>query len=248
MPVRTSKEIVFDIFLDCKKLCLGDKYWENICDGFAKGKPPRGIYISPDGMITKYSKKKKGVSFTYSINGRKPEDILKDLQELFVKYTDIFPKGSIKQKEADIISKINDKQPIFENWKSIKKKNIREKILLKYARKIMSKYKLSPSAAISFFKDLKIRFMIFNESSDVIKFNNGDITFIEGYVCRTNSSGISEMVWEVDSSPKKQKFDPPSKSSSKSSSVKAPSQILLSYFWTNLLKKAGKKSQETEEE
>lgn len=222
MPVRTSKEIVYDRFLDCKKLCLGDKYWEIIFDGLARAKPPRGIYLLPNGDITKYTKRKHETSFTYSIEKKTPEEIVTDLKDLFYRHTNICPKESLKQKEMEVVDNLKKNGPVYKSWKSIKRKIWREYLLLLYVNKISSKFKLSTSSGTDFYKDLKCRFLFFNESPDLIELKNGIINRITGYECQ---NGI--MVWINGKRPIK---------GENKKQLPNDKQILLSYFWKKIIK------------
>ena len=174
MPVK--KEILYPIFIKCRSFCT-DTFWANIFEDLAYGKTPYGSYISKTFLCCNFKKK----DFVYKIDSKKkPEQVYKDISNLFTNKLGIISnEEKLKQKQL-FIDMENDLKDSRKNWNSIKKKNIKELLIELYVVKMQKKWCLTNIQAkylLSLFY-MAIIFKIIT-SKDII-YENGRITHIEG--------------------------------------------------------------------
>ena len=94
--MTVKKDILYPMFLDCMEL-IDDKFWENVFEDLAYGKPPYGTYISKDSLCCNYKDKE----FIYKIEKKNPKQLYSDIYSLLSKKLGILSKQDKLMKKID---------------------------------------------------------------------------------------------------------------------------------------------------
>lgn len=148
MPIRKTKttqkkprqkDVVYPILKECA-IIVKDKFWKQFYEDLACGKSTKGIYIG-NGIIQS-SNKRNG--FNYSITDKAPEIIVKELHHLLTTLTNICSKKDLTQKRG-IIKELEEELNNYDKseWTAIKRKNIRNMLIINYAILLHKKYNLT---------------------------------------------------------------------------------------------------------
>lgn len=135
MPVK--QEIIYPFFLECCE-SANDVFWKTVFEKLAYGRCPQGTYINKDYLCCGY----RGKEFSYKIE-RKDSDTL--YSEIYILLTEKL--GLLSKKEKDKkrilfyeIEKNNNYSK--ENWKDIRKKNIKDSLYEQYVLRMKRIHKL----------------------------------------------------------------------------------------------------------
>jgi hypothetical protein len=130
------KELIYPFFIECCKHTI-DPYWKSIFEDLAYGITPYSTYISKDMIICNYKDKE----FVYKIQ-KKPSNILyEEVSTIFRTKLKLLSPSEILSNKNDII--FLHENNIYNDWSSIKKKNIKETIVENFAINMKNKYSLS---------------------------------------------------------------------------------------------------------
>lgn len=183
MPIKKTKpalkktrqrEILYPILKECSTL-VSDKFWKQFYEDLACGKSTKGLYIS-NGII-QTSNKRNGIN--YSITDKAPEVIVKELHHLLLTYTNICSKKDMNQKRSIILELEEELKAYDESeWTSIKRKNVRNMLLVDYAVKLHKKYNLDWKTTINAYHTIINAFENKTHTSKDVNYSHGKINHI----------------------------------------------------------------------
>jgi hypothetical protein len=133
-----KKEIIYPVFLECCQFAE-DTFWENIFEELAYGKCPYGTYINKSFLCCNY----KGKEFSYKLERKDPLILYNDLYNLLTIKLGILSQKEKQKKRLDFhyIEKcIKNSQ---QNWKDIRKKNIKDLLIERYVIEMRKKHSLT---------------------------------------------------------------------------------------------------------
>lgn len=165
--------LVYPCFLSCTEY-TEDEYWKNIFEDLAFSITPQGAYISKNYIISNTKNKE----FVYKINvNLDPETIFVDIYNLFSEKLGI---KSVQEIE-DYKNSIDAGEMIFNSWNSIKKKSIRDSIILDYVTKKSNEYNLSRIKSRELLNTIHLGILLKFISNKHIHYEEGEIIKIEGF-------------------------------------------------------------------
>lgn len=172
--LNSGREIPYPFFLKC---CMytSDKFWINMFEELAYGKAPCGTYISKDSICCRYKNKEFSYNFSKDIDPRKLYD---DIYNLLTKKTGIF---SISEKILHRINfdSLDDGTFPKNSWGLIRKKSIKEFIIINYIIDMKNKYSLSNEIVKSLKSFIFIGLMFHTIQSKDIEYVDGKILSIQ---------------------------------------------------------------------
>lgn len=168
---RGKKELLHPIFLECRDHCPSE-YWKGVFEDLAHGKYPKQIFISSHSIQSSNRKK----PFSYLYRGRTVAEICRDTIDLLMQHTDLISGEEIKQKKDN-----NEpyKRDAFECWKDIKKKYIKDTLLMEFALRLKRDLTLSYRRTIQLYQTLALK--VYTGQLTEIHMENGVITHIDGF-------------------------------------------------------------------
>jgi len=170
---------VYPCFLSCTEY-TEDEYWKNIFEDLAFGITPQGAYISKHYIISNTKNKE----FVYKINiDLDPETVFIDIYNLFSEKLGI---KSVQEIE-DYKNSIDSSELVFNSWNSIKKKSIRDSIILDYVTKKSEEYTLSRSKAKELLNTINLGILLKFISNKHIHYDDNEIKEIEGFEFNQNT-------------------------------------------------------------
>jgi hypothetical protein len=165
--------LVYPCFLSCTEY-TEDEYWKNIFEDLAFAITPQGAYISKHYIISNTKNKE----FVYKINiDLDPETIFIDIYNLFSEKLGI---KSVQEIE-DYKNSIDSSELVFNSWNSIKKKSIRDSIILDYVTKKSEEYNLSRAKAKELLNTINLGILLKFISNKHIHYDDNEIKDIEGF-------------------------------------------------------------------
>jgi hypothetical protein len=165
--------LVYPCFLSCTEY-TEDEYWKNIFEDLAFAITPQGAYISKHYIISNTKNKE----FVYKINiDLDPETIFIDIYNLFSEKLGI---KSVQEIE-DYKNSIDSSELVFNSWNSIKKKSIRDSIILDYVTKKSEEYNLSRARAKELLNTINLGILLKFISNKHIHYDDNEIKDIEGF-------------------------------------------------------------------
>jgi hypothetical protein len=176
--IRGKRDVVNPIFLTCKPFCPNE-YWKGVFDDLAYGKYPKQLYIS-GGYMQNANRKK--VSFYYNLkNGKNPKYITEDIIEILTNHTDLISSDEIKKKKDD-----NEqfKKDTWNQWKDIKRKYIKDVLLMEYCLDLRKIYGWTLKKATEVFQALTLR--VYGGQLTDIKMSQRRIESITGMEVQPN--------------------------------------------------------------
>lgn len=175
--VNKNKNLKYPVFMECSELC-NDEEWKQLYNDLAYGKYNQNIYIS-NTCIKLVTKNKNDTSYDFS--NKKAEDIVVDLHEFILKYTNFCSAKDLKKKKHDI-AEIQKTHYQYKNWKDIKIKHIKAQYIDKFVLEMKKKYKLSSAATLDLSSLINTGLLFQSIVSNDIEFKDGEIKNINGIV------------------------------------------------------------------
>lgn len=166
--------LVYPCFLACTEY-TEDEYWKNIFEDLAFGITPQGAYISKNYIISNTKNKE----FVYKINNEAAdaETIFLDIYNLFSEKLGI---KSVQEIE-DYKNSIDSSELVFDSWNSIKKKSIRDSIILNYVVRNSTEYELSRAKSKELLNTINLGILLKFISNKHIRYEEGEIKKIVGF-------------------------------------------------------------------
>jgi hypothetical protein len=167
---RGKKELIHPIFLECKACCPSE-YWKGVFEDFAYGKYPKQIYIHNFKLQSTNRKK----YFEYTFKNKTPEIMVDQIIELLNHHTDLISSEEIKKKKDN-----NEpyKKDVWITWKDIKRKYIKDILLMEYALSLKKNFSLTYRKTSSFCQKLMV--YVYSGQITTIHMSDGKIDNIEG--------------------------------------------------------------------
>lgn len=179
------RELIYPCFLSCLEF-TEDEYWKNIFEDLSFGVTPQGTYITKNYIISNV----KNREFTYKIKTDiESETIFIDIYTLFSEKLGL---KSVNELE-DYKNSIDSSEVIFSSWNSIKKKSIRDSIIMNYVSDRTIEYNLSPITAYRLLNMINLRLMLKFITTKDIHYDNGVIHMIDGIDYSENSFVFSKI-------------------------------------------------------
>lgn len=175
---KKQKPVIYDILKECSTI-VKDDFWIQFYEDLASGKSTKGIYIINGTIQT--SNKRSG--FSYSIMDKAPEVIVRELHYLLTNIAGICSKKDINKKKQ-VVKDIEDELAEYEKykWTSIKRKNIKNMLILNYVIKMNKKYGLTWDDTIMLYKTILNAFEFKTHTSKDVIYTNGSIVGINDIV------------------------------------------------------------------
>jgi hypothetical protein len=180
MPIKKSKnvtkkprqkEIIYPILKECS-LIVKDRFWKQFYEDLSSGKSTKGLYIS-NGVI-QTSNKRNG--FYYPITDKAPEVIVTELHRLLTTHTNICSRKDLNQK-LSIVKVLKKELSEYDNseWTSIKRKNVRNMLIVEYAIRLHKELELSWASTIQAYHTILNAFENKTHSSKDVVYSKGKI-------------------------------------------------------------------------
>ena len=132
---RGKRELVHPVFMKCKE-SVENGFWKTLFEEMAYGKYPKQFYITQQQVIHSSIRD----AFQYNFSNKTVEEIIHDVQELLTLHTNI-----ISNEDMDVKKLENEKykKDTWNQWKDVKKKYIRDILLMEYCIGIKNELNLS---------------------------------------------------------------------------------------------------------
>lgn len=174
---RGRKDVIHPVFQECIKL-TDDEFWKSLYEDLSYGRYPKGIYIVGTNICNTNKRK----FFSYNFSEKDPKEIVKEFRTLILENTNIYSSKDKKKKKKDIekiksgIQKVGD----IEKFSSIKKKSVKEMLIINFVVEMKNKYSLSWNEARELKILINIGFIDKTLNSAGVVLENGRIKEIEG--------------------------------------------------------------------
>jgi hypothetical protein len=175
--VPSQSNVIYPFLVKCSTH-MPDEFWKSIVMNLALGKYPKCIYFS---NYTIFSTVKK-VQVSYSIPLNRPEkEVAHEIYLFLLENTSLSSMDdNIKKKEMIALRKKNF--VMSEKWSMIKKKNVKELIMINYVLREKRERKLSWDKAFELLSLIKLGFVYRLQASKDVEYSNGEIQSIKGIV------------------------------------------------------------------
>ena len=171
------KELLYPCFLTCVEY-TNDEHWRNIFEDLAFGITPQGTYISKNYIISNIKNKE----FVYKINTNlEPDIIFNDIYQLLSEKFGLKSLIEIEEYKNSI-----DSEMVFDSWNSIKKKSIRDSIIMNYVNAKSEEYSFTTQTSIKLLHTINLGIMLKFITIKHIEYENSIINDIKGFTFSTN--------------------------------------------------------------
>ena len=168
---RGKKELLHPIFLECRDK-TDNEFWKSLYEDMAYGKYPKQLYITQNQQINSTN---RAQSFHYDFKDKTVDEMIVEIQELLLSHTNLISNDEINIKKT---SNIQYKKDTWTNWKDIKKKYIRDILIMDYCLEIKRLLNFTTNE-ISYLYEI-VTAMILNGQLSVIHMDHNKIVSIEG--------------------------------------------------------------------
>jgi hypothetical protein len=184
------REIVYPFFIECCKL-TSDPYWKSIFEDLSYGISPYSTYISKDVIVCNYKDKE----FAYKIQKKPAHVLFEEIMNIFKNKLKLLSPSEIMANKNDMICLHENN--VYNDWASIKKKNIRETILEHFAIEMKNKYSLSITQTKYLINVIFIALIFRVLLSSDIHIQNGTIKDIKGITFAENNVNFDFDIYKV---------------------------------------------------
>lgn len=175
MPIK--REIIYPVFLSCIPYAK-NSFWENIFEELVYGKPPNGTFINKGFLCCSYKNKE----FSYKIDTNiDPEKLYEDIYDLLTNKLNILSINEKNKKKLQFLEIEKNIKDNFSDWKLIKKKNIKDLLIEKYALDMGKKFSLSKQQIKHLLTIIFLALVFKMINSKDIVYTNNKIQSIEGF-------------------------------------------------------------------
>lgn len=186
-----KKEIIYPFFIECGKY-IDDVFWKSIFEDLAYSITPYGVYINKDFLTCNYKDKE----FSYKIQKKDSKELYDDIYNIFKNKLGLMSRDEIIKKRTDIDNMKEDIRN-YKEWASIKKKNIKELLIEKYALTMKTKYTLSLAQTRQLVSMIFLAFIFKVITSDDIKISNGCVEKIEGIDFQQGKIILTRNIYDI---------------------------------------------------
>lgn len=169
-----KNELIYPFFIECCKYA-SDRYWKNIFQDLGYGITPYGTYINKDFLTCNYKDKE----FVYKIQKKDPKEIYNELYHIFRTKLALMSREEIIQKKDDINSNLEDINS-YDDWGSIKKKNLKEVMIERFVIDMKKTYNLTSKQSKNLVSIIFLGFVFKVFISSDVKVSEGKIESING--------------------------------------------------------------------
>jgi hypothetical protein len=189
---KKEKDVVYTALQECFVIET-DTAWKEIFNNMSRGICPKGIMIQNGTIVGSISKKN---SVKYSFLNQDPKDIIYNIKNLYSNLLDIQSDNNKRNKEYD---DINDLYNDFINmeWKSIKKKALKDLLIQNYVIDLKHKYNLKSNVSKCGLDTICNALYLHKTHKNIdIEYSNGKITNIKDIVVE-NSAIINKRIEKI---------------------------------------------------
>ncbi len=171
------RELIYPCFLTCVEY-TDDDYWRNIFEDLSFGITPQGTYISKNYLISNIKTKE----FVYKINSEiDPEIIFQDI------YTLLSEKFGLKSlNEIECYKNSIESEMIFNSWNSIKKKSIKDSIIMNYVNVKSEEHNFTTQTSKKLINTINLGIMLKFINIKNIHYEDSIIHNIDGFTFSEN--------------------------------------------------------------
>jgi len=203
--METKKENVKEVskhpyFITCSEHAT-NSFWKNVLEEMGKGKSPRSIYVCDSTIFCS----DKSINNSYTFEKEKSpkiscEEIIKFLQ------TNTCLCSEEEEAEKKQISRQRKKgEEVVQSWSQIKKKHIKELLIMDYVILKMKQHHLTVEEGINFLKMIRLSLIYRIHSSKDIEYKNEKIENIHGFVWNEKKKCFMNQKLVLSKIPKEQK-------------------------------------------
>lgn len=185
------RDIVYPFFLECIKH-TSDPYWKSIFEDLAYGLSPYSTYISRDTIICNYKDKE----FAYRIQKKQSEVLFEEVSTLFKTKLKLLSPTEILSNKNDLF--FLHENTIYNEWSSIKKKNIKETIVENFAIDMKNKHFLSAQQTKYLINVIFIALIFRVIIPSDISIERGTITEIKGISFQNKSMTFDFDIYKIE--------------------------------------------------
>lgn len=181
--------ITYPIFTRCKKF-LSDPFWKQIFDDLSRGKTPRGVMINETYIYCSYKDK----DFSFQYKGKNESQIYENIHRLFTTRLNIYSQRDQYQRILDLETVRNEiESNKREKWSSIRKKDIKNTLLLNYVIRMKSEHNLNTIEAKKLLSAIRIGIITKVIISKNIIMKDGEIDYIENLTVENGKFYIEDI-------------------------------------------------------
>lgn len=182
---RSKKEVIHPIFLECKEH-VENPFWKSLFEEFAYGKYPKQLYVTQNQQIQSSNRTN---FFQYSFKGKDIPTMILDIQELLLAHTNLISNEEIIVKKNDNLKYKKDE---WTQWKDIKKKYIRDILIMEYCIGLRAERKYTMEESIRAYEKI-LYYTTFHADMIDISIKDNKISSIQGIVFHEdNTIGIQK--------------------------------------------------------
>lgn len=183
------RELLYPCFLTCVEY-TDDEYWRNIFEDLAFGITPQGTYISKNYLISN--------AFVYKINTNiSSETLFLDIYNLFSEKLGLRSLNEIE----DLKNTIDSSELTFNSWNSIKKKSIRDSIIMNYINAQTELHQLPTHVSKKLLNTINLGLMLKFITTKDIEYGNGSILSIQGITFKDRDFVFDKQIESSGSNP-----------------------------------------------
>lgn len=188
--MAVNKELIYHYLLECCKH-TSDPYWKSIFEDLAYGITPYSTYLHNDVLICN----SKDKEFAYKICSKSSEILFNDLKTIFTVKLGIMSPSEILYNRNNLIQK---QEADYDNWSSIKKKNIKETIIENFAIDMKNKFSLTQQQTKYLIDIIVLMLILKIINNDDIIIQNSCISEIRGIQFSQKQIQISHRLYDWD--------------------------------------------------
>jgi hypothetical protein len=173
------KELLYPCFLSCVEY-TDDEYWKSIFEDLSFGITPQGTYISKNYLISNVKNKE----FVYKIQkDMYTETLFLEIYALFSEKLDLKSTNEIEEYK----NSIETFEMAFNSWNSIKKKSIKDSIIMNYVNTKSSEYDFTTHTSKRLLNTINLSIMLKFITIKNIDYRDSIIHAIDGFTFSKNN-------------------------------------------------------------
>lgn len=185
-------ELLYPFLIECCKY-TEDRFWKSIFEDLAYGITPSGTYINKDFLMCNYKDKE----FTYKIQNKNSREIYDDLFNIFKSKLCLVSRDEIINKKKIIEDKYSNHLYEYVYWSDIKKKNIKELMIERYAIEMKNNYNLTHAQTKYLVSIIFLAFVFKIFTSNDIEIENGKILNIKGLEYESGKIILKKNIYDI---------------------------------------------------
>lgn len=191
---RLPKKVVYPIFERLAQSCDAD-YWKQVLDLCSKSKFPKGCSFKEGKLIYR---KGKNISLI-DIDEEIPDDQNLEMIIKFFRHTGVCDYNQIQSVEE---TPTPIKEEVYNSWKEVKKKQVKENLLNLYVQKLTKELNLKPREVSLLESKISLANLFKYITYSTVIMENGRIKDIIGFRPVTDERGFRDFVFPETAAPK----------------------------------------------